>query len=173
MALAFDPLPHHAVGPTRRRSDNREIEIRRQGVFFRQQSVPRRQFPTQEGHRFHGYRQAGVNYRETFGEDAKELAQTPLAAEIRAAVERHEEPLDEVLGTMLSAQLPGTEVIDGALSQMRAIRRGNEENAILSFNASHKNIKEAIKRGADLAPALTESASGRVAMPQTSSGRMA
>jgi hypothetical protein len=59
---------------------------------------------------------------------------------------------------MLSAQLPGTEVIDGALSQMRAIRRGNEENAILSFNASHKNIKEAIKRGSDLAPALTDTA---------------
>jgi len=102
--------------------------------------------------------QAGVNYRETFGEDAKELAQTPLAAEIRAAVERHEEPLDDVLGMMRSAQLPGTEIIDGALSQMRAIRRGNEENAIVSFNASHKNIKEAIKRGSDLAPALTETA---------------
>ena len=41
---------------------------------------------------------------------------------------------------------------------MRAIRRGNEENAILSFNASHKNIKEAIKRGSDLAPALTDAA---------------
>ena len=102
--------------------------------------------------------QAGVNYRETFGEDAKELAQTPLAAEIRAAVEHHEEPLDEVLGTMLSAQLPGTEVIDGALNQMRAIRRGNEENAVLSFNASHTSIKEAIKRGSDLAPALTDTA---------------
>ena len=102
--------------------------------------------------------QAGDNYRETFGEDAKELAQSPLAAEIRAAVERHEEPLDGVLGMMRSAQLPGTDVIDGALSQMRAIRRGNEENAILSFNASHKNIKDAIKRGVDLASALTETA---------------
>jgi hypothetical protein len=57
-----------------------------------------------------------------------------------------------------SAQLPGTDVIDGALNQMRAIRRGNEENAILSFNASHKNIKAAVKRGADLAAALTDSA---------------
>jgi hypothetical protein len=102
--------------------------------------------------------EAGDNYRETFGDDAKELAQTPLAAEIRAAVERHEESLDVVLGIMRSAQLPGTDVIDGALNQMRAIRRGNDENAILSFNASHKNIKAAIKRGADLATALTDNA---------------
>jgi hypothetical protein len=115
-------------------------------------------FRPKKGIDFKVIAEAGVNYRETFGEDAKELAQSPLAAEIRAAVERHEEPLDGVLGTMRSAQLPGTDVIDGALSQMRAIRRGNEENAILSFNASHKNIKEAIKRGADLAAALTETA---------------
>jgi hypothetical protein len=59
---------------------------------------------------------------------------------------------------MRSAQLPGIDVIDSAVSQMRAIRRGNEENAILSFNASHKNIKDAIKRGADLAKALTDTA---------------
>ena len=102
--------------------------------------------------------QAGDYYRETFGEDVKELAAAPIAAEIRAAVERHEETLDGVLGTMRSAQLPGVDFIDSAVSQMRAIRRGNEENTILTFNASHKNIKEAIKRGADLAPALTETA---------------
>ena len=100
--------------------------------------------------------EAGENYRDTFGEEPKELAQTPLAAEIRTAVERYEEPLDGVLGTMRAAQLPGTEIIDGALNQMRAIRRGNEENAIFSFNASHKNIKAAIKRGADLAAVLTD-----------------
>jgi hypothetical protein len=102
--------------------------------------------------------QGGDNYRDTFGEDVKELAAAPIAAEIRAAIERHEEALAEVLGTMRSAQLPGIDLIDSAVSQMRAIRRGNEENAILTFNASHKHIKDAIKRGADLGPALTEAA---------------
>ena len=50
---------------------------------------------------------------------------------------------------MRSASLPGAEFIDAAVNQMRGIRRGNEENAILAFNASHKNIKDAIKRGAE------------------------
>ena len=64
---------------------------------------------------------------------------------------------------MRSAQLPGADFIEAAISQMRGIRRGNEENAILSFNASHKNIKDAIKRGADLGKALTASALGDIA----------
>lgn len=101
---------------------------------------------------------AGENYRDTFGNEVKELAAGPIAAEIRSAVERHEEALEDVLVTMRSASLPGADFIDAAVSQMRGIRRGNEENAILAFNASHKNIKDAIKRGADLEKALTASA---------------
>ena len=64
---------------------------------------------------------------------------------------------------MRSASLPGADFIDAAVSQMRGIRRGNEENAILAFNASHKNIKDAIKRGADLEKALTPSALADIA----------
>jgi hypothetical protein len=102
--------------------------------------------------------QAAENYRETFGEEASELAAGAIAAEIRAAVERHEDALDGVLAKMRSASLPGIDVIDSAVNQMRAIRRGSEENAILTFNASHKSIKEAIKRGSDLAAVVTDSA---------------
>jgi hypothetical protein len=115
-------------------------------------------FRPKKGIDFKVIAEAGDNYRDTFGDDVKELAAAPIAAEIRAAVERHEEALDGVLGTMRSAQLPGVDFIDAAVSQMRGIRRGNEENAILSFNASHKNIKDAIQRGADLAKALTDAA---------------
>src|SRR5205823_555650 len=50
------------------------------------------------------------------------------------------------------------EIVENAVSQMRAIRRGSEENAITTFNAGHKSIKDAIQRGADLARALTEPA---------------
>ena len=115
-------------------------------------------FRPKKGIDFKVIAEAGENYRDTFGNEVKELAAGPIAAEIRAAVERHEEALDGVLVTMRSAQLPGADFIDSAVSQMRGIRRGNEENAILSFNASHKNIKDAIKRGADLEKALTVSA---------------
>jgi hypothetical protein len=99
--------------------------------------------------------EAGENYKDTFGDEVKDLVQT-LAPEIRTAVERHEEDLDSVLATMRSAKLPGTDVIENALNQMRAIRRGSEENAILSFNASHATIKEAIKRCGDLRNVLTD-----------------
>jgi len=99
--------------------------------------------------------EAGEHFKDTFGEEIKDLVQT-LAPEIRAAVERHEEELDSVLAVMRSAKLPGIDVIDSAVNQMRAIRRGSEENAILSFNASHASIKEAIKRGGDLKGALNE-----------------
>lgn len=101
--------------------------------------------------------QASENYRDTFGDEVKELAASSIAAEIRTAVERHEEGLDGVLATMRSAQLPGADVLENAVDQMRAIRRGNEENAILTFNASHKSLKDAIKRGSDLAGILDAS----------------
>lgn len=120
-------------------------------------------FRPKKGIDFRVLAEAGENYRDTFGDEVKELAAAPIATEIRAAVERHEEALDGVLVTMRSAQLPGADFIDAAISQMRGIRRGNEENAILSFNASHKNIKDAIKRGADLEKALTASALGDIA----------
>src|SRR5262249_11178331 len=75
--------------------------------------------------------QAGENFRETFGEEVKELAAGPVAAEIRAAVERQEEALDGVLAKLRSARLPGIDMLDSAVNQMRAIRRGSEENAVL------------------------------------------
>jgi hypothetical protein len=39
---------------------------------------------------------------------------------------------------------------------MKAILRGTEENAIATFNASHRSLKEAIKRALELEQALTE-----------------
>ncbi len=38
-------------------------------------------------------------------------------------------------------------------SQMRAIRRGSEENAITTFTAAHKLLKDAIQRVAELSQA--------------------
>ena len=39
---------------------------------------------------------------------------------------------------------------------MRSIRSGKEDHAILTFNSAYKELKEAIKRGAELAQVLTE-----------------
>jgi hypothetical protein len=47
-------------------------------------------------------------------------------------------------------------VLEGALGQMKAILRGSEDNAIATFNASHRSIKDAIKRAVELEQALSE-----------------
>jgi hypothetical protein len=44
------------------------------------------------------------------------------------------------------------------LEQLRAIRAGGEGSAIIAFNGCHKELKEAIKRAAELDNALTEPA---------------
>ena len=51
--------------------------------------------------------------------------------------------------------LPGTDVLRSASDQMRSIRTGKEDHAILTFNAAYLELKEAIKRGAELASVLT------------------
>jgi hypothetical protein len=47
-------------------------------------------------------------------------------------------------------------MLDNALGQMKAILRGSEDNAIATFNASHRAIKDAIKRASELEQALSE-----------------
>ena len=69
---------------------------------------------------------------------------------------RHDEDLHGVHSTLVKNSLPGAEILQDALDQMRAIRNGKEDHAILSFNAAYREIKEAIKRAAELNTSLTE-----------------
>jgi hypothetical protein len=46
-------------------------------------------------------------------------------------------------------------MLENALDQIKAIRRGFEESAITTFNASHRSIRDAIKRATDLTSALS------------------
>jgi hypothetical protein len=100
--------------------------------------------------------EAAENFKNTFGNEAKELAAGSIAAEIRREIDRHYDDLDRVLGILRTYHLPGAEVIENAADQMKAIRRGTEENAITTFNAGHRTIKDAIRRAADLSSALTD-----------------
>jgi hypothetical protein len=102
--------------------------------------------------------EAAEHFKDTFGNEIRELTASTIASHLRAEVERHEEPLDRALATLRDARLPGTEMLENALSQMRAIRKAGEESAISTFLAGHRSIKDAIQRGADLARALTEPA---------------
>jgi hypothetical protein len=102
--------------------------------------------------------EAAENFKATFGDEVKELTLGVIAAAIREAVERHEDDLQKALVALRTGRFPGTEVLENSLNQIRAIRRGSEENAITTFNASHRSIREAIQRATDLALTLTETA---------------
>jgi len=101
---------------------------------------------------------ASEHFKDTFGREIAELEQSVVAAAIRQEIHRHDEELHEVHTTLVQHNLPGAEVLRSALDQMRAIRAGKEDNAILTFNTAHKELKEAIKRGAELTQALTPGA---------------
>ena len=102
--------------------------------------------------------EAADNFKETFGDEVKELTTGAIAAAIREAVERHEDDLQKSIGLLRTGRLPGGEVLENASDQIKAIRRGSEENAITTFNASHRSIRDAIKRATDLSSVLTETA---------------
>lgn len=97
-------------------------------------------------------------FRDVFGKHLPELQASAVATAVRAAVGAAEEELNEVLTTILTQSLPGEDVLQEAIDQMRAIRGGTEDDAITTFNAAHKGIKEAIKRGSELKSVLTEPA---------------
>ncbi len=100
--------------------------------------------------------EASDNFKVTFGNAVKELSESALAAEIRKQIDRHSDSLRTAVDLLRQHNLPGTESLDAALNEAGAIRRGSEGNAIVSFNASHRLLKDAIKRSADLTKALDD-----------------
>ena len=99
---------------------------------------------------------ASQYFKEVFGREIAELEQSVVANAIREAIHRHDEELHDVRTILVQHGLPGEEVLRTALDEMRSIRSGKEDQAILTFNGAHKGLKEAIKRGAELAQCLNE-----------------
>lgn len=99
---------------------------------------------------------ASEHFKDVFGREIAELEQGVVASTIRDAIVRHDEELHQVHTTLVQHGLPGADVLRTSLEQMRSIRAGKEDHAILTFNAAYKELKEAIKRGAELSQALTE-----------------
>jgi hypothetical protein len=101
---------------------------------------------------------AAANFKDTFGKEITDLDGGALAREIHAEVEEHEQGVREVHTSLMQKQLPGADALETALDQMAVIRRSGEDQVILTFNASHHELKEAIKRTTELAKALTPGA---------------
>ncbi|MCL2723928.1 MAG: BREX system P-loop protein BrxC [Polyangiaceae bacterium] len=119
--------------------------------LFRQAS-----FRPKKGIEFEEVVKASEAFRDTFGSEVKELSAGTVVAELRKEVARNEDIVASALGTVTAHRLPGGAVLDSAIGQMKAILRGPEDNAIATFNASHRAIKDAIKRAVELEQALSE-----------------
>lgn len=95
-------------------------------------------------------------YREVFGQQLPELQGSVIADTLRKAIGQAENKVADAHKLLLGQQLPGHDVLEDAINQMRAIRTATEDDAILTFNATYKAIKEAIRRAAELTGALAE-----------------
>ncbi|AUB82634.1 BREX system P-loop protein BrxC [Candidatus Thiodictyon syntrophicum] len=107
---------------------------------------------------FTDYIEAGEAYKTCFGKEIQEYEENLIAAAIRETTEGFEETLREVLAQLDKHELPGGEVIAGALNNSVGFRRQRDCQTLKAFTACHQALKEAIKRGAELAKALTEPA---------------
>jgi len=119
--------------------------------LFRQAS-----FRPKKGVEFEELVKASEAFRDTFGSEVRELNAGAIVAELRKEVARNEDTVASALSTLTAHRLPGGTVLEGAIGEMKAILRGSEDNAIATFNASHRAIKDAIKRAVELEQALTE-----------------
>ena len=107
---------------------------------------------------FTDYVEAGEAYKTCFGSEIQEYEENVIAQAIRETTEAHEETLREVAAQLDKHALPGGEVIATALSNIVGFRRQRDCQALKAFTACHQELKDAIKRGAELANALTEPA---------------
>jgi Family of unknown function (DUF6079) len=119
--------------------------------FFRQAS-----FRPKKGIEFEELVKASEAFRDTFGSEVKELNAGAIVSELRKEIAQHEDPVVSAHGQLIAYRLPGAAVLEGAVGQMKAVLRGSEDDAIATFNASHRSIKDAIKRATELDQALSE-----------------
>lgn len=113
-------------------------------------------FRPKKGIEFEELVKSSEAFRDTFGSEVKELNAGAIVAELRKEVARNEDTVASALATLTANRLPGGTVLDSAIGQMKAILRGSEDNAIATFNTSHRAIKDAIKRAVELEQVLSD-----------------
>ncbi|WP_029415251.1 BREX system P-loop protein BrxC [Brevundimonas bacteroides] len=132
------------------------LSVAAKDCFNNNQAFRVASFRPRKGIDFGVLAEAADHFKATFGNEAKEISESSLSAEIRDQVDRNVDAVQTALGLLQSHTLPGADILATALNEMRSIGRGGDENAILSFNATHRSIKDAIKRSADLARSLDQ-----------------
>ena len=101
---------------------------------------------------------ANENVKDVFGGDISDLTPTVAAETIREKSGKREKEVQDMYNLLVANHLPGSEILGEACDLIRTIRTGSEEQTILTFNSACKELKEAVKRTAELTHVLTEPA---------------
>lgn len=99
---------------------------------------------------------AAEAYKNTFGEAISGLNQEEVATAIRKQSVDRQQQLRDVVSLLGSHQLPGTELLSSAFSQMTEISNANEEQVILSFAGGHSELKDALTRAAEIQSSIEQ-----------------
>jgi hypothetical protein len=121
---------------------------------------------------FTDYIDAAEAFRTCFGKEIQELEENVIASAIRETTEGCEEGVRDVSQRLATHGLPGTDILQTALNNIVGFRRQRDCQALKAFTGCHQELKEAIKRTAELDGALTETAlfdlgRARTALDQT------
>lgn len=101
---------------------------------------------------------AAEAFSDTFGTEIRgEITNvSAIVAELRREIVRRDDGVATAHGLLVANRLPGAAMLENAIAQMKEILRGSEENAVATFNAAHRSIKDAIKRATELEQALSD-----------------
>lgn len=113
-------------------------------------------FRPKRGIEFEELVKASEAFRDTFGSEVRELNAGSIVTELRREVAKNEDTVSSALAILTAHRLPGAGILEAAVGQMKAILRGSEDSAIATFNASHRAMKDAIKRSTEIKQILTE-----------------
>jgi len=115
---------------------------------------------------------AADHFKGTFGSEVAELTEGAVAEAITRAIDDREQQVRDAHSLLASRGLPGAAGLEGALDQMKAARTGTTDNRILSFNASHGVIRDALSRAAHVQKTLTEPALHDIERAQAALGKL-
>ncbi|MDC0935231.1 BREX system P-loop protein BrxC [Pirellulales bacterium] len=114
---------------------------------------------------------AAEAFKNTFGEEVKELNQDEVARAIREKCIQRQRVVREVMTMLQQNQLPGGELLLTAISQMEQISTAGEEDTILSFSTGYAKMRDALARAADINQTIAEPQLHTLSRARTANGQ--